>query len=146
MIVKVNKSQYLIKIKYVSNNKTYIEKITDERTFEIDKNTFFTITKYDSNFDTKYKILLYSIKMILFSVILMVLDSFGDIQDCKSFFYISYRFRCDSNCTINADEIESENFDKKKSKENLFNAFYLISSFLFLGIIIFIIGSIIYKK
>ena len=57
MIIKVKKSKNILKIKYKSNGKKHCEKIIDEKEFDIDENSNFTIIKYDTDFDTKEKAL-----------------------------------------------------------------------------------------
>lgn len=64
MIVKIKKSKNVLKIKYISNKIKYCEKIIDDKELDIDENSYFTIIKYDTDFDTKDKIILYSLKMI----------------------------------------------------------------------------------
>lgn len=64
MIVKIKKSKNVLKIKYISNKIKCCEKIIDNKEFDIDENSYFTIIKYDTDFDTKDKIILYSLKMI----------------------------------------------------------------------------------
>lgn len=68
MIVNVNKSKNVLKIKYISNGIKYKEIIMDKKEFDIDENSFFTIIKYDVNFDNKEKIILYSLKMLFLSI------------------------------------------------------------------------------
>lgn len=68
MIVKIKKSKNVLKIKYKSNGKKHCEKITDDKEFNIDENSYFKIIKYDTDFDSKEKIILYSLKMIFLSV------------------------------------------------------------------------------
>lgn len=53
MIVNVNKSKNVLKIKYISNGIKYKEIIMDKKEFDIDENSFLSIIKYDVNFDTK---------------------------------------------------------------------------------------------
>ena len=128
------------------NGIKYKEIIMDEKEFDIDENSYFTIVKYDVNFDNKKKIIFYSLKMILLSIFLLIIDSFGDIQKNDSFYYMSYRFKCISNCVINGDNLDNDNFNKKRTVEAFFNTLYLILSFIIFGSIIFILGSIIYNK
>ena len=139
MIIKVKKSKNILKIKYKSNGKKHCEKIIDEKEFDIDENSNFTIIKYDTDFDTKEKIILYSLKMIFLSVFLMMVDYFGDMQDSKSFYYVNYRFKCVSDYVIDGNDLENEQFTKKRIAETLFNALYLILSFILFGLIILII-------
>jgi hypothetical protein len=146
MIVKVKKETNLLKIKYISKGKKYKETITGEKEFNVDENSYFAIIKYDILFDNKEKAILYSLKMIFLSVILLLMDAL-DIQKSTSYYFINYKFKCVSDCQIiNGDNLDNESFVKRSTKEYLFNTIYLILSFIFFGLIIFIIGSIKYKK
>lgn len=77
--------------------------------------------------------------MIFLSVFLMMVDYFGDMQDSKSFYYVNYRFKCVSDYVIDGNDLENEQFTKKRTVETLFNALYLILSFILFGLIILII-------
>lgn len=68
MIVNIKKSKNVLKIKYKSNGKKHCEKITADKEFNIDENSYFKIIKYDTDFDSKEKIILYSLKMIFLNV------------------------------------------------------------------------------
>ena len=46
MIVKIKKSKNVLKIKYISNKIKCCEKIIDNKEFDIDENSYFTIIKY----------------------------------------------------------------------------------------------------
>ena len=53
MIVNIKKSKNVLKIKYKSNGKKHCEKITADKEFNIDENSYFKIIKYDTDFDSK---------------------------------------------------------------------------------------------
>lgn len=146
MMVNIHRSNKILKVKYLSKGEKHKEIIDNDRTLDIDENSIFTIIEYDVNFDNKTKIILYSIKMILISIFLMIIDSFGDIQKNKSFYYKKYKFTCTSNCNINGDQLDEENYIKKKNAESFLNTFFLILSLIVFGIVIFFIGFIIYNK
>lgn len=146
MIVNIHKSNKILKIKYLSNGKKYKEIIDNDKIIDIDENSIFVIIEYDSNFDDKTKIFLYSIKMIFISIFLMIIDNFSDIQKNNSFYYNKYKFKCTSNCIINCEKLDEECFIEKRSTESFFNTIYLILSFMLLGLVIFGIGFAIYKN
>lgn len=139
MIVKIKKSKNVLKIKYISNKIKYCEKIIDDKELDIDENSYFTIIKYDTDFDTKDKIILYSLKMIFLNVFLMIVDFMGYIQDGKSFYYVKYKFKCVSDYEIDGNDLENEQFTKKRTVETLFNALYVILSFSLFGLLILMI-------
>lgn len=139
MIVKIKKSKNVLKIKYISNKIKYCEKIIDNKEFDIDENSYFTVIKYDTDFDTKDKIILYSLKMIFLNVFLMIVDFCGYIQDGKSFYYVKYKFKCVSGCEIDGNDLENEQFTKKRTVGTLFNVLYVILSFSLFGLLILMI-------
>ena len=77
--------------------------------------------------------------MIFLSVFLMIVDYCGDIQDGKSFYSVKYKFKCVSDCDNDGNDLENEQFTKKRTVETLLNALYLILSFIFFGLIILMI-------
>lgn len=139
MVIKIKAKNNTLKIKYKSNGKKYFKKITDEEEFDIDENSYFKVIKYDTNFDTKDKIILYSLKMIFLIIFLMIVDFCGYLSDGKSFYYVKYQFKCVSDSLIDGNDLENEKYTKKRTVESLFNTLYLILSFSLYGLIIFII-------
>ncbi len=77
--------------------------------------------------------------MIFLSVFLMIVDYCGDIQDGQSFYSVKYKFKCVSDCEIDGNDLENEQFTKKRTVETLLNALYLILSFIFFCLIILMI-------
>lgn len=126
MIINVSESKNVLKIKYKSKGKKYKDLIDGKKDFDIDENSVFTLIKYDYNFDDKKKIILYSFRMVFLSIILMIIDNFGDIQNNNSFCYIKYKFKCDSNYVINGNDLDNEKFIKKYQFDTYFNIIYLI--------------------
>ncbi len=92
------------------------------------------------------KIFLYSLKMIFLTVFLMIVDFMGYIQDGKSFYYVKYKFKCISDCEIDGNDLENEQFTKKRTVETLFNTLYLILSFSLFGLLILMIMILVKKR
>lgn len=141
-LINVNKT---IKLEFIQNKKKIKKYIIDDYSFDYDDDTIIKLTVYDNDFNSLSKRVLKSLKMIFLALFLMILDTFGPLDYTKSFYKNKYYIE-NVNDSIDISRIENIKIKKVRRYSMLYNSLYVISGIILLGLLVFLIGSIIYRK